>query len=162
MWPHRQQPTRLPRPWDSPGKNTGVSRRLEINYKKNRASLVAQMVQNLPARWETWVQSLAWENPLEEGMATCILAWRISMDRGAWRAALHQVLQSRTRLKQLSSHRTTLFNLLWYLLGMIRNLNMPNCTGQLFFWSRPSPALINIPGRDFSPHRLSALSAPSN
>ena len=24
MWPHRQQPTRLPRPWDSPGKNTGV------------------------------------------------------------------------------------------------------------------------------------------
>ena len=47
------------------------------------ALLVAQMVKNPSAMQETWVQSLAWENPLEEGMATCILAWRISMDRGA-------------------------------------------------------------------------------
>ena len=47
-------------------------------------SLVAQMVKNLPVLWETWVRSLGWEDPLEEGMAThsCILAWRISMDRG--------------------------------------------------------------------------------
>ena len=37
------------------------------------------MVKNLPAMWETWVQSLGWENPLEKGMAThsSILAWRI-------------------------------------------------------------------------------------
>ena len=37
---------------------------------------------------ETWVQSLGWEDLLEEGMAThsSILAWRIPMDRGAWRA----------------------------------------------------------------------------
>ena len=42
------------------------------------ASLVAQMVPNLPAMWETWVRSLGWEDPLEEGMAThySILAWR--------------------------------------------------------------------------------------
>ena len=33
------------------------------------ASLVAQMVKNLPATWEIWVQSLGWEDPLEEGMA---------------------------------------------------------------------------------------------
>ena len=35
---------------------------------------------------ETWVRSLGWEDPLEKGMAThsSILAWRISMDRGAW------------------------------------------------------------------------------
>ena len=32
--------------------------------------LMAQMVKNLPAMWETWVQSLGWENPLEKGMAT--------------------------------------------------------------------------------------------
>jgi len=98
--PHRWKPTRLPRPWDSPGKNTGVGRRLEINYKKNRASLVAQMVQNLPARWEIWVQSLGWENPLEEGIATysSILAWRISMDRGAWQATVHGVAKNWTRL----------------------------------------------------------------
>ena len=34
------------------------------------ASLVAQMVKNLPAKWETWVQSLGWEDPLEKGTAT--------------------------------------------------------------------------------------------
>jgi len=34
------------------------------------ASLVAQMVKNLSAMWETWVQSLGWEDPLEKGMAT--------------------------------------------------------------------------------------------
>ena len=32
--------------------------------------LVVQMVKNLPAMQETWVRSLGWENPLEEGMAT--------------------------------------------------------------------------------------------
>ena len=44
-----------------------------------RASLVAQMVKNLPAMRETWVRSPGWEDPLEEGMATysSILAWRI-------------------------------------------------------------------------------------
>ena len=43
------------------------------------ASLVIQMVKNLPAIQETWVQSLGWEDPLEEGMAThsSILAWSI-------------------------------------------------------------------------------------
>ena len=43
------------------------------------AFLVAQMVKNLPAMWETWVGSLGWEDPLEEGTAThsSILAWRI-------------------------------------------------------------------------------------
>ena len=37
--------------------------------------------------WETWVRSLGLEDPLEEGMAThsSIRAWRIPMDRGAWR-----------------------------------------------------------------------------
>ena len=45
----------------------------------DRASLVAQMVKNLPAIQETWVQSLGWEDSLEEGMAThsSILAWSI-------------------------------------------------------------------------------------
>ena len=34
------------------------------------ASLVAQLVKNLPAVWETWIQSLGWEDPLEKGKAT--------------------------------------------------------------------------------------------
>ena len=43
------------------------------------ASLVAQMVKIPPAVWETWVQSLGWEDSLKEGMAihSNILAWRI-------------------------------------------------------------------------------------
>ena len=43
------------------------------------ASLVAQLVNNLPAIWETWVRSLVWVDPLEKGKAThsSILACRI-------------------------------------------------------------------------------------
>ena len=36
----------------------------------SRAALVAQLVKNLPAMWETWVRSLGWEDPLEKGRAT--------------------------------------------------------------------------------------------
>ena len=44
-----------------------------------KASLVAQLVKNLPAMWKTWVWSLGGEDPLEKGKAThsSILAWRI-------------------------------------------------------------------------------------
>ena len=51
------------------------------------------MVKNLPAVWETWLQSLGGEDPLEEGAAThsSVLAWRIPMDRGAWRATVRGV-----------------------------------------------------------------------
>ena len=45
---------------------------------RNWSSLVAQLVKHLPAMWETWAQSLGWEDPLEKGKAThsSILAWR--------------------------------------------------------------------------------------
>ena len=61
-------------------------------------SVVAQVVKDLPAMQETWVLSLSWEDPLEEGMAThfSILAWRIPVDRGAWWATVHGVAKSRT------------------------------------------------------------------
>ena len=61
---------------------------------------MTETVKNLPAMWETQVQSLGWEDPLEEGMATHsrILAWRIPMDRGAWWATVHRVTKSRTQL----------------------------------------------------------------
>ena len=60
------------------------------------ASLVPQTVKNLPAMWEAWVWSLGLEDILEEGMATLssILAWRIIMDTGAWRATVHGITQS--------------------------------------------------------------------
>ena len=71
-----------------------------LPVKKYLASLVAQLLKNLPAVQETWVQSLAWDDALEEGMTTHsnILAWRIPMDRGAWWATVHGITQSRTRL----------------------------------------------------------------
>ena len=72
----------------------------------SRTSLLTQMVKNLPAMQETWVRSLGWEDPLEEGRQTpsSILAWRISMDRGAWQVTVHGVAESRTQLKQLSTY----------------------------------------------------------
>ena len=74
----------------------------EIGYllQYSWASLVVQLVKNLPPRWETWILSLAWEDSLEEGIAThsSILAWRIPTDTEAWRATVHGVAKSRTRL----------------------------------------------------------------
>ena len=63
-------------------------------------SLVAQPVKNPPAVQETQVPFLGQEEPLENRMAThsSILAWRIPMDRGAWRAIVHGVVKSRTQL----------------------------------------------------------------
>ena len=57
-----------------------------------------RMVKYSPAVWEIWVQSLCWEDALEECLAThsSILAWRIPMDRGAWQATVHGVVKSRT------------------------------------------------------------------
>ena len=59
---------------------------------------MTQMVKDLPAMRETWVRSLGWDDPLEEGMAvhSSVLAWRIPMDRGAWQAADHGVAESNT------------------------------------------------------------------
>ena len=66
-------PGLIPGPGRCPGEGIGYP--LQYSW----ASLVAQMVKNLHAMWETWVQSLGWEYPLEESMAThsSILAWRI-------------------------------------------------------------------------------------
>ena len=54
---------------------------------------------------ETWVQSLDWEDPLEEGMATHsrILAWRIPMDRGTWQAIVHGVAEESDTTERLST-----------------------------------------------------------
>ena len=59
---------------------------------------MAQMVKNLTAMWETWVESLDWEDPLEKGTAThsSILAWRIPWPRGAWWAIVRGIAESDT------------------------------------------------------------------
>ena len=65
------------------------------NYASRWASLVAQLVKNPPAMWETWVRSLDWEVPLEKGKAThsSILGLENSMDY-----VVHGVSKSETRL----------------------------------------------------------------
>ena len=59
------------------GRSTGERKGYPLQYF--RASLVAQLVKNQPAMWGTWVLSLGWEGPLENGKAIhcSILAWRI-------------------------------------------------------------------------------------
>ena len=54
------------------------NKRLELG-KVYMGFLIAQLIKNLPAMWETWVQSLGWEDPLDKGKAihSSILAWRI-------------------------------------------------------------------------------------
>ena len=54
------------------------------------------MVKILPAVWETWVQSLGWEDSLLEGLATDSrsLVWRIPKDKGGWQAIAHGVTKS--------------------------------------------------------------------
>ena len=61
---------------------------------------MAQTVKNPPAMQENWVRALGQEDPLKKGMAThsSILAKGISTDREAWRATVHGVSQSWTRL----------------------------------------------------------------
>ena len=62
------------------------------------------MVKNLHAMWETSVQSLGWEDPLEEGMAwhSSIFAWRIPMDRRAWQTTVCGITKSRTQLSDFT------------------------------------------------------------
>ena len=78
------------------GRSPGAGNGTPLQY--SWASLVAQTVKNPPAMLETWVLSLSWEDPLEEGMAThsSILAWRIPTDRAAWWATVHGVAKSQT------------------------------------------------------------------
>ena len=67
-----------------------------IQYLTTGASLVTQMVKNLPAVQETWVvQSLGGEDPLEKGMAIHLFSClKNSMDRGAWWPTVHGVAKS--------------------------------------------------------------------
>ena len=59
---------------------------------------MAQLLNNPPAKQQTLVRFLGWEDPLEESMAThsSILTWRIPIDRGSWQTTVHGVEKSRT------------------------------------------------------------------
>ena len=82
-------PSLIPGPGSYPGEGKGFP--LQYSW----ASLVSQMVKNLPAMRETWVRSLGQEDSLEEGMEThsSILAWRVP-----W-------TEEPGRLQSMGSHR---------------------------------------------------------
>ena len=70
-----------------PGSGRSAGERIGYPLQYSWASLVVQAVKNLPATWETWVRSLGWEDPLEEGKAmySSILAWRSPWTEGPGR-----------------------------------------------------------------------------
>ena len=78
---------------------SGVANRTNI-LGPTEGFLGGSVVKNLPVMHGMWVQSLDQEDPLEKEMAThsSILAWRIPMERGAWRAAVHGAAKSQTQL----------------------------------------------------------------
>ena len=63
-----------------PGSGRSLGEGIGYPLQYSWASLVGELVKNLPAMQETWVRSLGWEDPLEKGTAThsSILAWRIT------------------------------------------------------------------------------------
>ena len=91
------------------------------------ASLVVQTVKNPPSMRETWVRSLGWEDPLEEGMAThsSILA-----HRGAWWATVHGVAESDTTERLSAAHLLTSSKCY---LNLFQKLDAMIVTGYLIF-----------------------------
>ena len=87
-------------PGSVPGSGRSSGEGIDYPLQYSWASLVAQLVKSPPVMWETWVQSLSWEDPLEKGKATHsnILAWRIPMN-----CIVHGVTKSRTRLSHFTS-----------------------------------------------------------
>ena len=68
--------------------------------------MVSQMVKNLPAVQEPWLESLGWKDPLKKGMAThsSILAWRIRWTEKPGGLQSMGVAKGQTQLKQPSTH----------------------------------------------------------
>ena len=73
-------------PSSIPGSGRSAGEGIGYPLQYSWASLVAQLVKNLPTMQETWVRSLGWEDPLEKGKAThsSILTWRITWTVSPW------------------------------------------------------------------------------
>ena len=76
-----------------PGLGRSAGERIRYLLQYSWAFLVAQLVKNSPAMWETWVQSLGWEDPLENEKAThsSILTWRTPQSIGSLRVRHNQL-----------------------------------------------------------------------
>ena len=91
-----------------PGSGRSAGEGIGYPLQYSWTSLVAQLVKNPPTKWETWVQSLGWEGPLEKGKTThsSILAWRIS-----W-TIVQEVAKSQGRLSDFHFHSCSIVLLL--------------------------------------------------
>jgi len=81
-----------------PGLHSHPEDAITTASRLSQASLVAQMLKNLPAMLETYVQSLCWEDPLEEAMTihSSILTWRIRWTEESGGATVRAVIKSDT------------------------------------------------------------------
>ena len=101
----------------------------------NGAPLVAQMVKNLPAMWETWVRSLDQQDPLEKGMATysSVLAWRILWTEEP--GGLQSMGSQRVGHDWATNTHTQLINTHTHICMSISNLKLDKTEGmQHNFW----------------------------
>ena len=128
-------------PCSIPGSGRSAAEGIGYPLQYSWASLVAQLVKNLPAMWEAWVRSLGGEDSLEEGIVThsSVLAWRISMDRRAWRATVHGTTKSWTRLSCFHFHISRILKFYYYSFKMFFICNHPsNCSFPCRFTNFPS------------------------
>ena len=119
------------------GRSAGGGIGYPIQY--SWASLVAQMVKNPPAMWETWVPSLGWEDPLEKVTNSYPLQYSYLenfMDRGAWWATVgYSGLQSQRVGHNWETDIFSFFSTDKYPLFVVRLFNfLSNC---LYYWAHP-------------------------
>ena len=95
--PHKQQPTRLRRPWDSPGKNTGVGCHVLLQCMKVKSE--SEVAQSCPTLHDPMDCSLPGSSNHGIFQARVL---ENPMDRGAWWAAVHGVAKSQTRLSDFA------------------------------------------------------------
>ena len=90
---------------------------------------MAQTVKNLPAMWETWVQFLGWEDPLEKEMATQsgVLAWKIPWTEELGRLQSMGVTKSWTQLSEHTHTHTVWWKQLLYELGNKNSCDLLFC-----------------------------------
>ena len=89
-------------PGSIPGSGRSAGEGIGYPLQYSWASLVSQLVKNMPAIWETWVQSLGWEDTLEKGKATGSVLWP-----GEFRGTVHRIVKSRTLLRDFHFHTFT-------------------------------------------------------
>ena len=103
---------------------------LSFSYRL-QAFLVAQLVKNLPAMWETWVQSLGWEDLLEKEKGYPLQYSGVVNSRDC---IVHGVTKSQTRLNNLHFHLRTSSFLSFLPLPWSLYLNTQNIESKIYRW----------------------------